>query len=299
MVIYADLVLFINSFIDFFLLYLTAYIRKQDINFKRLVIASLLGGIYSILHLYTIASFIYSFSFKVLVSFVLIYVAFGFKHLVAFFRNILVFYVVCFLTGGVVIGLSYLLKKDLKVLDGSYLFTSPVTFSWFFVFLAFPLVFFYIRFFFNFLKERTTIYNFLTKVRVYINGEVIECTGLIDTANQLKDPLTRKPVIVVEYDLLASKLPKKICEVIFKKDFKKENINILKELDDGWLKRFRIIPYKAAFKDKGLILALRPDKVEIFKDNTWHILEEVFISIDGGLSSDGSYKAIIHSSCVF
>jgi stage II sporulation protein GA (sporulation sigma-E factor processing peptidase) len=65
------------------------------------------------------------------------------------------------------------------------------------------------------------------------------------------------------------------------------------------LMKVRLIPFRAAKSKGDLMLAVKPDKIEIWKENEWNNIGKVLIGIDdGNLSSDGTYQAIIHPSCL-
>ncbi|MDT2294998.1 sigma-E processing peptidase SpoIIGA [Paenibacillus larvae] len=51
---------------------------------------------------------------------------------------------------------------------------------------------------FNGAKRKEEISVHLAQVEVRIGESVMVCTGLVDTGNQLYDPLTRTPVMVME-----------------------------------------------------------------------------------------------------
>lgn len=299
MVIYADVIFLHNSYIDFLLLWLTSGIRKQRTSIWRLVLAALVGGIYSTLYLWSSFASLYTIFCKLLISLILIWIAFGFAHPLAYLRNLGVFYLTCFVTGGAMIALHYFLTGDM-VVGGGILFSqsqkgwgSPV--SWLFVFIGFPLVWFYTRSAFRSIQERAEVYDFLTPIRIYINDRKIECVGLVDTGNQLRDPITRAPVWMVELDSLQRSLPTQVSTMVRNNSWEKE----WNQLPLDWIVRLRVIPYRAAGQSGEMMIAFKADEVSIWKDERWNKVDPVIIGIDvRNLSSDGTYQAIIHPSCV-
>ena len=298
-VIYADLVCLLNGLIDYLLLWLTAGIRKQRIKHWRLGIAALIGGLYSTLYLWSEFLFLYTLIGKITLSLLMIWIAFGFHHPLTYFRNLRVFYLVCFLVGGGIMALHYALGDDVQVAGGMFLtysntgFGSPV--SWLLVLLGFPLVWLYSKWSFRSLEERSTITDFLVPIRIHIAEHVTKCMGLIDTGNQLRDPITRSPVIMVEYAQLKPFLPESLREMITMKNWDQK----LHQLPSEWLVRVQLIPFRVAKSQGDIMLALKPDQIEIWKENEWNKIGKVLIGIDdGNLSSDGTYQAILHPSCL-
>lgn len=104
--------------------------------------------------------------------------------------------------------------------------------------------------------------TYLGKVEVCIDEVVISCTGLLDTGNQLTDPLSRMPVIVMEVSLWQDMLP-----ASWKGRFKDEAPdNLILELDQEsfqWQDRLRLVPYRGINKGTAFMLAMKPDRVKV------------------------------------
>lgn len=299
MIVYADIVCLLNGLIDYLLLWLTAGIRRQRISVWRLVMAAVVGGVYSILYLWPQFSIGFTFLSKIFVSLVMVWIAFGFHHPLTYLRNLSVFYLTCFLAGGGVIALHYFLMGDHQVAGGILLtesnngWGSPV--SWMLIIIGFPLVWLYTKWSFQSLEERRGVGQFLAPVRIQISDQFMECVGLIDTGNQLRDPMTRTPVMLVELSELKGNLPTQLIQMIKDKNWDQA----WSQLPPEWMVKIRVIPYRVAHSKGEMMIAFKPEKVEIWKDNEWNNIGKVFIGIDDGhLSTDGTYQAIIHSSCV-
>jgi stage II sporulation protein GA (sporulation sigma-E factor processing peptidase) len=292
-------VFLLNGLFDFLLLWLTSIIRKQKINVWRLLIAAVIGGAYATLHLWPKFHLIYSLPAKLITSFIMIWVAFGFLHLFAFLRTLGVFYFVCFLTGGALIALHFFWTGEQQIAGGIF-FTetaagwgSPV--SWGFTMISFPLIWIYAKLTFGSLEQQRRIASYLLPVRIQIKGEYLECTGLIDTGNQLRDPITRSPVMLVELKQLEEKIPIALIQMVKEKDWE----NGWGDLPPEWMVRVKLIPYRVAGSQTDMMITFKPDQVEIWQDDGWNNVGKVLIGIDvGSLSSDGTYQAIIHPSCI-
>lgn len=289
----------INGLIDYLLLWLTAGIRKQKVAIWRLMSAASIGGLYSILYLWPQFSGGYTLFIKVLVSLLMVGVAFGWHHPLTYFRNLSVFYLTCFLAGGGVMALHYGIMGNTQVAGGIFLtdsntgWGSPV--SWFLILIGFPIVWIYTQWTFRSLEERKSIGQFLTPVKIQIADRDLECVGLIDTGNQLRDPVTRTPVMVVELAELKTNLPPQLIEKVCQKNWDQN----WESLPPEWMVRIRVIPYRVAGREGEMMIAFKPDKVEIWQENEWNNIGKVFIGIDDGhLSTDGTYQAIIHPSCI-
>ncbi|PTX51954.1 stage II sporulation protein GA (sporulation sigma-E factor processing peptidase) [Melghirimyces profundicolus] len=298
MVVYADLVFALNLCIDFLLLWLTSAIRRQPAPHWRLFSAAFLGACYAVIHLTHPLVLTYTFPGKMLFSVLMIWVAMGYRGPLAFLRNLGVFYLISFVTGGGMFALHYFFSGGVQasggmLLNPSYGWGSPV--SWGFVLLAFPLVWLYARISFGTIQERQKVNRHLTRVAIRINNRKLECVGLMDTGNQLRDPISRTPVMMVELEPLIPFLPDPVVKLAREKNWERFGEDLTRE----WMTRIRLVPFRGAASDAGLMLTLKPDRVEIFQDGIWYDAGKVLVGLDDRrLSSDGTFQAILHPSCM-
>src|SRR5690606_32167473 len=89
-----------------------------------LAMAASIGGLYSILYLWPQFSGGYTFIMKILVSLLMVAVAFGWHHPFTYLRNLSVFYFTCFLAGGGVLALHYGIMGNTQVAGGIFLTDS-------------------------------------------------------------------------------------------------------------------------------------------------------------------------------
>ena len=108
---------------------------------------------------------------------------------------------------------------------------------------------------------RKNIYN----ITISVGEKKIEATALLDTGNSLIEPITKKPVSVIE----------------------KERLKIL----DKEKLKYLIVPYHSVGKSHGLMTAFVADKVTIDKKN----INNAVIGIhEGKLSQSRQYNMILH-----
>lgn len=298
MTVYADMVFLLNFCVDLLLLWLTMAIRKQRTAFWRLAVAAFLGAGYAVMMLAPVLPWVFTWGIKLIFSCMMVLVAFGYHSGPAFLRSWGVFYFTSFVVGGGLFAVHYFLLDQQKILNGVLVTQSsgmgtPVT--WTFIVIAFPLVWLYSRLTFKSLAERQDIHRFLAQVELSIGAKSVSGTGLIDTGNQLRDPLTRTPVMIVEARLVMPVLPPSVQRAVQQQDVTQG----LSELPPEWITRVKLIPYRSVTRGTDFLLALKPDKIKIVQREKAYEMNDVLVGMDHGrLSSDGTYQMILHTSFV-
>ncbi len=300
MTVYLDIILIYNFLIDGLLLWATAYILKLRPKWYRVAAGASLGASYTIVIFFPTLSMIFTFLSKLLLSILMVLCVFGFHRIVVFFRRLLFFYLVAFILGGGLLGTHYILQSESEILSGIMVTHSggvgtPVT--WSFIAIGFPVLWWLSGKGLQQLKEGNRKASLYTQVEVEIKGQTVSCTGLLDTGNQLFEPITRIPVTIMDVTLFREHLPAELYEyVITHEDWSSTSFM---DLDDHWLQRIRMIPYRSVSRGMDLLLAIRPDQVKILSDGKWYLTTRALIGLNPvSLSSDGSYQAIVHPSLV-
>lgn len=301
MVVYMDLIFLANLLIDGAILTATARIRGVRPKPGRIALSALLGASYVVMMLVPSLSFMFTFFVKCLFSMAMIVIAFGFGGTQTFLRNLGAFYVVNFAVAGGMFGIHYMLQSSGEVMNGILITQSgggvfmlkvaPLLT----VLLFMPLLWLF-RTVFVSAKRRRELTQYFAEVRIRIDEHETVCIGLIDTGNQLYDPLTRTPVMVAEAANWSDVLPESWLQRIRKAEVDQLIAGIGTETETfPWQDRLRLIPYRGVNRGTQFMLALKPDKVVIVLNETEIVNEKVLVGLDGGkLCADGSYQAIIH-----
>ena len=127
----------------------------------------------------------------------------------------------------------------------------------------------------------------LRQVRLTLGGRQTELTALVDTGNTLTDPATGRPVLVAEADCLAPLLP---AGVRLGPEALEDPAGALEGLEGPWRRRFRLLPYRAVGVERGLLLALRLDKVQVGEEDRGPMLAALSPT---PVSDGGNYRALI------
>ena len=127
MTIYIDVVLFENLIMNYIILLATGIILKIKIKHLRLIIASLIGAIYSIFGYISNIKAYSNMILKIILSIIIIYVAYNPQDVKKMWKELLVFYLTSFAFGGAAFALIYIVKpQDILMKNGLFLGTYPL-----------------------------------------------------------------------------------------------------------------------------------------------------------------------------
>ena len=110
--------------------------------------------------------------------------------------------------------------------------------------------------------------------------------GYFDTGNRLRDPMTRRPVIVLDYLLIREALTP--AARAFVEAMAEGGAPPLLPPDDPWLPRLRVIPYRTVERRSGLMPGLRVDRIHLGKGKlaVSHRSLVIGLELAGGLARE-------------
>lgn len=278
MVYYIEYVFAENFFIDFILLFITGKLIKKMIIYRRLIIASVIGALYVILTAYIGRDFMTYFIVKFSVSILMIMVAYDTKGIIANVRVILCFYITSLIMVGIITALYYL--------DYDKLTVNAIVFSIFVGYAA-------LHFFFKEIKARIEKNNYMRSVTIGVDNKSKILRAYIDTGNELTDPMTGKPVIVVNIDSIKNILGDDLYNGIlcFYKN-KSSNYESLLSMNDKI--KLRIVKYNTISSIGEKMVCIVPDNIEIKCDDKNSINADAIIGIyPKKISQKDDYDALL------
>ena len=290
MTIYIDVVLIENLLMNYIILFATGVILKIKIKHIRLILASLVGAIYTIIA-YISALRIYSNIFlKFILSLIIIYIAFNPKSVKKLFKFTLIFYLTSFVFGGAAFALIYIVKpQDILRNNGLVLNTNSLKTIFISAIIAFAIIIIG----FKVVKNKISAKDMYCNIKIILNQKEIETKAMIDTGNFLREPITNTPVIVVEHTLLYDCMPKEILnhlETILGGDFSE----IPDKVREEYILRLKVIPFSSLGKQNGMLLGIKADKVIIKSDEEEKENDNVIIGIyNKFLTKRGEYRALL------
>ena len=290
MTIYIDVVLIENLIMNYIILFTTGIILKSKIQPIRILIASLLGAIYSIISYVGVLKIYSSFILKIVLSVLIVYIAFNPQNIKKMWKDLLIFYLTSFVFGGAAFALIYIVKpQDIIMKNGLFLGTYPLKT----VVLGAVIAFVISIAAFSLVKSKISKKDMFCKIEIKINNKIINAKAMIDTGNMLKEPITNTPVVVVEHTLLYECMPKEILnnlENIIGGDFEK----VPEHIKNIYISKLKLIPFSSLGKQNGMLLGIKPEYIKIIKEEEERINKNVIIGIyNKSLTKKGEYRALI------
>lgn len=292
MYIYAEYLILENLIINYIILYITKKFTRTQTSTIRLLIASLIGALYTLVVFFPSLIFMTRFIVKISISILIIIVAFNPIDLTNFVKQIATFYVVSFVFAGAALALFYFTNGFSLTSRGIfYIKDFPVKLLITAVILSGLLI----KATWGFIQMKIRKNKIFVPIKIRLNNKQVEITALLDTGNSLKDPITESPVIIVEFSAISMLFPREVQDIFLK--YNENNLEVVSAIlssEKGNIK-FRLIPFKSIGKENGMLLGFKPDLVVIEEEGEEKVITDIVIGIyNSHLSSDDKYMALLH-----
>lgn len=251
-VIYVDVLLILNLWVDFLLLTLTARICRYPVRRWRVVCGAAVGALLCLLLFLPPLNTVLTLLIRFLGTVVLVLLTFGTPRLRVFFKLFLTFAVVSALFGGLATALWYFLAPaGFMVIRGVVYYDAPASLLIVFTAVSYVVILVYER-----LRRTVAPKNRTYTLTVRDGGRDIVCSLLYDSGCTLREPFSGKPALVIDRTAAARLLPR---------DFT-EDTALARD------KRFRLIPFETV-GGEGVLPAFCPAFMQIRdrQGNAWDI----------------------------
>ena len=295
-VIYLDQVLMGSLVMNYAILWVTARFTSSGSGHLRLLGAAALGSFYSVAVFMPGLAGLLTFWHKALVSLLIVYCAFGWRNPRNYFACLGCFYLASFTLGGAVWGfLAMLQGSTLADKAASFLATAD-QYIWYGVVPSLATCWLVGKKWPLFLRRRSAEQVFAVELTISVLGRQARVPAMVDTGNHLTDPLTGRPVIVVEYSALAEVLPREFSTALTGQEGVWDLSVLLDSLGSSpWAARFRPIPFRSLGLERGMLPGFRPDSVLVEQGDRLLRTRDVVIAIcDRPLHQLGYYRALVN-----
>lgn len=258
-VIYIDVLIFINIIITFVILITAEKLMKRRAKTYRLITASLIGSLFSLLIFIDLDSFLFTLFIKIASSLLLTLIAFGYISKTEYSKTTLAVIASSVIYSGMLILIYQLFKPPNMVIinDVVYFEFNPLV-----LLMSTAVIYIIITVFQKLFRER--IKNTVVPLKFTIDGSDYSCIAKIDTGCNLTEPFSGAPVIIAD-------------QAVYTPD---ENA------------QKRVIPYTTV-GGSSLLYAVKAEQVVIDKKV---IDKDIYIAVSAITSAD--IQAIINSDIV-
>lgn len=263
MKIYIDVLLVENFIIDMFILMITSKIVRIRVNNKYLIAASFIGAIYTLVGIFPDLKFFSIFPFQVIVAYLMMSILLKSRCWKTVIKATLIYIIIAFILSG--ISLSFALWQNSYSLKSVYKIEN---YSLKYLVISIILVYIVLDRVTSYLRERALITNFTYDIELYIKDIKFVIKGFLDTGNELREPITNLPCIIVEEKYLNS---------------------FIEEEED----KTYYIPY-SAIGFKGKLRGFKVDKVLIrgISDN-WREVSAIICPCKDELNREKEFNALL------
>ncbi len=290
MTVYIDVVLIENLIMNYIIIFATGIILKIKMKQIRMILGSLIGAIYTIIAYVSNLRIYSNFILKFILSIIIVYISFNPQTQKQLWKSLLIFYLTSLVFGGAAFAIIYVVRPQEILRNNQLIFgTTSMKVILFSAILAFIVIILA----FKIVKNKISKKDMFCDIEVKINEEIIKTKAMIDTGNFLKEPITNKPVVVIEHTLLYDCIPKQILnniEQILGGDFS----NVPEEIREEYISKLKFIPFSSLGKQNGMLIGINAKYIKIKSEENENINENVIVGIyNKSLTKRGEYRALI------
>jgi stage II sporulation protein GA (sporulation sigma-E factor processing peptidase) len=293
--VYLDQVFVGNLVMNYAILWSAAKLGRTPAKKWRLAAGAALGSAYSLALFFPGNNFLMSVWFKTAASVVITAAVFAPLNLRKFLTCLGCFYLTSFALGGLTLGMIFFAHSG-RFTSYSGISSVIAEHFWPGIFLGLAAFWAAGQGIAAVIKSGYFENLFSMNLLIKSGGEQIRVNAFLDTGNQLKDPMTRHPVVVAEYAVLKSLLPEE-ARTCFEKEGEPDVWGFLGSLGEKrYASRFTAVPFQSLGNVNGLMVGFRPDEVLIERQGKQVRVGKVVIAIyHKKLDPGGNYHALLSS----
>lgn len=252
-VIYVDTLFLLNALVDYLLLLAAARLAGEPLRRRRFALGAALGGLYAVAIFLPGLGFLAHPVCRLASAALMLVVSYGGSR--RLLRQGILFVALTCAFGGGVVAIGLLGGTGLSL--GHGVFYSALDLKM--VLLSAAVCYGVLTLVFRRLAVHSAADGELVDIKLKLGDRSVTLTALVDTGNTLTDPVSGRPVVVAEGERLAGLFPRE-CRP--GPGDLRDPAAALVRLADGPA-RFSLLPYRSVGVDRGLLLAVRADGVEL------------------------------------
>ncbi|MBQ0038327.1 MAG: sigma-E processing peptidase SpoIIGA [Clostridiales bacterium] len=276
-VVYIDRVILLNALVDYLLLLSAARLCGRPLRRWRFLICAILGGIYAAAVFYF--PWLAHPAAKLLSGTLMVWLAY--RREIHPIRQMALFFLLSGGLAGILLGFGiaagapafYLDRLTYAQISWPVLIISAVTFS----------ILLQILFRQGARHGGKEIMDMI----ISIGGHSQSVRALHDTGNTLRDPISGRPVLVLEQSMLKELLPSEVWHILNSNIPPEEKMAYLHQQETPYC--FTLLPFRSVGVASGLLLAIRSDYIQVERKR----YSRTLIALSpGSISDGGGYQAL-------
>ena len=193
LIVYVDILIILNTLVNYFILLAIRKITNSYTKRWRIALGALVGGVSSLLLFLEYLNIIMTI-LKILSGVLMITITFEIKPFKQFLKRLFFLFAITFLFGGVTYAIYIFFEKDVLIYSNGIIYFDVDTT---FLVLCSICSYIIITLISKYLDKRSSS-NKEYYVTVENNGKTVSCKGLMDTGNNLREPFSNYPVVMVD-----------------------------------------------------------------------------------------------------
>lgn len=267
MEVYIDILILENTLINTFILLLALKLTKMKYRIKFLYLAATIGALYT-LTMFSNIRLLTSMFMKLIVAFFMVYLSLREKRIINILKATGIFFLIAFALGGIC--LSFVFMQNQYLVGENFIINN---YSQKYLVLSVMVIYILVMRLSDYLRERALIKNFTYDIYIDNGDKKLLIKGFLDTGNELREPVTNLPCIIVEN-------------------------KYLKELNINEDEKF-VINYKT-IKEQGSIRGFKGKDIKIrnCESGKWTSIEAIICECDVKLSKEDDFQALLSRGIV-
>lgn len=259
--IFLDVLILENFVVNFFLLHITSQTIRVKINIKNYVFGALFGAMYVVVMVYPGLKCLTYFPVKLIVAILIILITYGKRNLNFYLRTTAIFILYSSLLAGVCILIEY--NSNVEINNARIIFKSDYKAYM----IAIMVIYILIHRLVLYIQDRKDTITLIYDVSIITKHSRMSLKAFLDTGNELREPATNLPVMVVEKDIISG--------------------SILKNYDIFY------IPYSMISGTSGKLVGFKPEYIEISLNNKIIKRDVIIAFSENRLSVSNDYEALL------
>ncbi len=265
MIVYLDVLLIENFIVNLFLICITSDTLKIKLKVTNAILSAIFATSYIIVMFIPKLNIFNAIYIKI--PLVMLFMIIAFKKLdIEFILKSSAIYIIYSM---ILSGLCFFIGiNNINIIESNNYLEG---FSYKYILMSMMVLYIFINRIVNFIKDRYIVDNLIYSVEIFYKGKVKSFKGFLDTGNELREPVTDLPVIIVERGALG---------------------DISLEERDKYM-----IPYQVINGCKGRLQGFKPEYIRLSynKDEKASIkpIEAIICVCDNPLSKGGEYSALL------